>query len=60
MWRFRYYKPHSRKRGMMSFGSYPAVTLADPARQCQKSTGKIYRPARRAACQPGESPPHQG
>lgn len=29
LWRFRYYKPHSQKRGMMSFGSYPAVTLAD-------------------------------
>jgi hypothetical protein len=29
LWRFRYYKPHSQKRAMMSFGSYPAVTLAD-------------------------------
>lgn len=29
LWRFRYYKPHSQKRAMMSFGSYPVVTLAD-------------------------------
>ncbi|WP_067708700.1 integrase arm-type DNA-binding domain-containing protein [Erwinia sp. ErVv1] len=25
LWRFRYYKPFTRKRAMISFGSYPSV-----------------------------------
>jgi len=32
LWRFRYYKPYTRKRAMISFGSYPSVTLSE-ARQ---------------------------
>lgn len=32
LWRFRYYKPTTKKRAMMSFGAYPAVSLADARR----------------------------
>ena len=27
LWRFRYYKTFTRKRAMISFGAYPAVSL---------------------------------
>ncbi|RRO03517.1 integrase arm-type DNA-binding domain-containing protein, partial [Pectobacterium aquaticum] len=29
LWRFRYYKPFTRKRAMISLGSYPSVSLAE-------------------------------
>lgn len=29
LWRFRYYKPFTRKRAMISLGSYPAVSLSE-------------------------------
>lgn len=29
LWRFRYYRPGSNKRTIMSFGAYPEVSLAD-------------------------------
>ncbi|EGY1755327.1 integrase arm-type DNA-binding domain-containing protein [Salmonella enterica] len=32
LWRFRYYRPLSKKRAMVSFGPYPAVSLADARR----------------------------
>ncbi len=35
LWRLRYYRPHTRKRAMMSLGAYPAVSLAD-ARQLRE------------------------
>jgi len=36
LWRFRYYKPFTRKRAMISFGSYPSVSLSE-ARQNRES-----------------------
>jgi len=35
LWRLRYYRPHTRKRAMMSLGVYPGVSLAD-ARQLRE------------------------
>ena len=35
LWRFRYYKPFTRKRAMISFGAYPAVSLSE-ARQLRE------------------------
>ena len=35
LWRFRYYKPITRKRAMISFGAYPAVSLSE-ARQLRE------------------------
>ncbi|WP_374444911.1 integrase domain-containing protein [Providencia sp.] len=32
LWRFRYYRPDSKKRAMISFGSYPEISLADARR----------------------------
>ncbi|MEX6424558.1 integrase domain-containing protein [Providencia manganoxydans] len=32
LWRFRYYKPSSKKRAMISLGSYPDISLADARR----------------------------
>ncbi|KGA38923.1 MULTISPECIES: integrase domain-containing protein [Pectobacterium] len=29
LWRFRYYKPFTRKRAMISLGAYPSVSLAE-------------------------------
>lgn len=36
LWRFRYYKPFTRKRAMISFGSYSSVSLSE-ARQNRES-----------------------
>ncbi|HHR4013760.1 TPA: integrase domain-containing protein [Salmonella enterica] len=35
IWRFRYYKPFTRKRAMISLGSYPSISLAE-ARQLRE------------------------
>lgn len=32
LWRFRYYKPHSKKRAMISLGAYPEIGIADARR----------------------------
>ena len=32
LWRFRYYKPFTRKRAMISLGSYPSVSLSEARR----------------------------
>nr|CBX81205.1 Prophage CP4-57 integrase [Erwinia amylovora ATCC BAA-2158] len=40
LWRFRYYKPFTRKRAMISFGSYPSVSLSEP-RQNRESARAI-------------------
>ena len=32
LWRFRYYKPHTKKRGMLSLGAYPEIGIADARR----------------------------
>lgn len=32
LWRFRYYKPHTKKRAMISLGAYPEVGIADARR----------------------------
>ncbi|WP_337262622.1 MULTISPECIES: integrase domain-containing protein [unclassified Serratia (in: enterobacteria)] len=29
LWRFRYYKPHSKQRAMVSLGAYPEISIAD-------------------------------
>ncbi|WP_353846911.1 integrase arm-type DNA-binding domain-containing protein [Pantoea sp.] len=29
LWRFRYYQPFTRKRAMLSFGSYPSASLSE-------------------------------
>ncbi|ASN85267.1 DUF4102 domain-containing protein [Pectobacterium versatile] len=36
-WRFRYYHPQTKKRTTLTFGSYPAISLAD-ARQMREAT----------------------
>ncbi|MBN9928890.1 integrase arm-type DNA-binding domain-containing protein [Pantoea agglomerans] len=41
LWRFRYYKPFIRKRAMISFGSYPFVSLSE-ARQNRESTRALF------------------
>ncbi len=40
LWRFRYYKPTTKKRAMMAFGAYPAVSLAD-ARRMRDETRQL-------------------
>ncbi|RRO08848.1 integrase domain-containing protein [Pectobacterium aquaticum] len=40
LWRFRYYKPTTKKRAMMAFGTYPAVSLAD-ARRMKDETRQL-------------------
>ncbi|KML66438.1 integrase domain-containing protein [Pectobacterium peruviense] len=35
-WRFRYYQPQTKKRTTLTFGSYPAISLAD-ARQMREA-----------------------
>ncbi len=35
-WRFRYYHPQTKKRTTLTFGSYPAISLAD-ARQMREA-----------------------
>lgn len=32
LWRFRYVKPHTQRRAMLSLGSYPEVSIADARR----------------------------
>ncbi|EBC7820913.1 tyrosine-type recombinase/integrase [Salmonella enterica] len=32
LWRFRYYRPHNKKRAMLSLGTYPEVSIADARR----------------------------
>ncbi|QDX30345.1 integrase arm-type DNA-binding domain-containing protein [Dickeya poaceiphila] len=39
-WRFRYYKTTTKKRAMMAFGAYPAVSLAD-ARRMRDETRQL-------------------
>ncbi|PLY35314.1 integrase [Pectobacterium carotovorum] len=40
LWRFRYYKPTTKKRAMMAFGAYPTVSLAD-ARRMRDATRQL-------------------
>ncbi|AIU88106.1 integrase domain-containing protein [Pectobacterium odoriferum] len=40
LWRFRYYKPTTKKRAMMAFGAYPTVSLAD-ARRMRDETRQL-------------------
>lgn len=32
LWRFRYYKPHTKQRAMVSLGAYPEIGIADARR----------------------------
>ena len=40
IWRFNYYRPITKKRTLVSFGSYPAVSLAD-ARQKRENAKEL-------------------
>ncbi|WP_097096625.1 integrase arm-type DNA-binding domain-containing protein [Candidatus Pantoea floridensis] len=40
LWRFCYYKPFTRKRAMISFGSYPSVSLSE-ARQNREAARSL-------------------
>lgn len=43
LWQFRYYRPLTRKRAKLSFGSYPAVTLADARKRRTETKSLIAK-----------------
>ncbi|MFP1749473.1 integrase domain-containing protein [Lonsdalea quercina] len=43
LWQFRYYRPLTKKRAKLSFGSYPAVTLADARKRRTETKSLIAK-----------------
>ncbi|HEQ2049693.1 TPA: tyrosine-type recombinase/integrase [Raoultella ornithinolytica] len=43
LWRFRYYRPISKKRAMISFGAFPMVSLADARRMRERARALLER-----------------
>ncbi len=37
LWIFNYYRPYTKKRTTLSFGAYPAVTLAEARKRCAEA-----------------------
>lgn len=50
-WRFRYYHPQTKKRTTLTFGSYPALSLAD-ARQMREAAKALLEKRHRSAIPP--------
>ncbi len=43
LWQFRYYRPLTKKRAKLSFGSYPAVTLAEARKRRTETKSLIAK-----------------
>ncbi|WP_350313763.1 integrase domain-containing protein [Dickeya fangzhongdai] len=42
-WRFRYYHPQTKKRTTLTFGSYPALSLADARQMCEAAKALLEK-----------------